>query len=156
MIARRVGRSRTASLQIMVGWVTQREAARLLGVHISAVPKMVRRGDLTPRGGRPSLSLDQVLKLAATRAAAAQERERGRTTPAPSRPWPPDEEHDWLLAPAAAAVLGCTRIALQGRSTRGQVPYTVHDGRRWYRLDLLELLVRARAASHRRTTGLSP
>lgn len=29
--------------------VTQREAARLLGVHVSAVPKMVSRGDLTPQ-----------------------------------------------------------------------------------------------------------
>ena len=50
------------------------------------------------------------------------------------------------MLPAAAAVLGCTEIALKGRATRGQVPYAVSDGRRWFRLDLLELQVRARAA----------
>lgn len=127
------------------GWVTQREAARLLGVHASAVPKMVRRGDLTPRDDVPSLSRDQVLELAAARAAAAAEREAQRTA-TPSAPQPPDDEHDWLLTPAAAAVLGCTEIALYGRATRGQVPYVVHDQRRWFRLDLLELIVRARSA----------
>jgi pyruvate/2-oxoglutarate dehydrogenase complex dihydrolipoamide acyltransferase (E2) component len=145
----------------MAAWVTQRQAAELLGVHVSAVPKIVRRGDLTPRDGRPSLSQDQVVELAAARAAAAAALERRRTTSTPG-PRPPDKEHDWLLGPAAAAVLGCTQIALQGRSARGQVPYTVHDRRRWYRLDLIELVVRARATMaagqvpHARVTSEGP
>lgn len=130
-------------------WVTQREAARLLGVHVSAVPKMVRRGDLSPRDGRPSLSRVQVLELAAARAAVAAELEARRTTKR-SGPRPPDDEQDWLLTPAAAAVLGCTEIALYGRATRAKVPYVVHDHRRWFRLDLLELLVRAEVAEERR------
>ncbi|WP_210651366.1 helix-turn-helix domain-containing protein [Nocardioides sp. SYSU D00065] len=131
-------------------WVTQREAAELLGVHVSAVPKMVRRGDLTPRAGRPSLSRVAVLELAAARAAAVAEREERQLRPAPIGPRPPNDEHEWLLAPAAAAVLGCTEVAIKGRAARGQVPCTVAGGRRWFRLDLLELLVAARAARERR------
>lgn len=129
-------------------WVTQRQAAELLGVHVSLVPKMVRRGDLRPRATRPSLSRDEVLQLKAAREAAAAERESRRVA-LPDRRQPPDDEHDWLAAPAAAAVLGCTPIALQGRCARGQIPYSVHQGRRWFRLDLLELVVRARVARQR-------
>ncbi|GAA5136952.1 hypothetical protein GCM10023339_76590 [Alloalcanivorax gelatiniphagus] len=129
----------------MPEWVTQVEAAELLGVHRSLVPKMISRGDLTPRRRRPTLSLDEVLELAQARAIAAEERALRRATPTVGGQ-PPDHHHDWLLAPAAAAVLGCTEIALKGRATRGQVPFTVHGGRRWFRLDLLELMVRARAA----------
>lgn len=131
-------------------WVTQRQAADLLGVHESAVPKMVRRGDLKPRAGeRPSLSRSQVLELASARAAAAAERERQRVARRKRGPRPPDDDHDWVLEPVAAAVLGCTAIALKGRAARGQVPYVVHDQRRWFRLDHLELLVRARVARER-------
>lgn len=137
------------------GWVTQREAAELLGVHVSAVPKMVRRGDLSPRDGRPSIPRQQVVDLRAARAEAERERQRRRSVPRGlGAPRPPDDEHDWLLAPAASAVLGCTEVALTGRATRGQVPYTVHGGRRWFRLDLLELMVRAQVARGARSLAL--
>lgn len=126
--------------------MTHREAAQLLGVHVSLIPKMLRRGDLTSRRESPALSRRQVVELAAARAARADECERRRRTPRTGGPRPPDDEHDWLPTPAAAAVLGCTEIALKGRAARGQVPYMVHSGQRWFRLDLLELLLRARAA----------
>lgn len=126
--------------------MTHREAAQLLGVHVSLIPKMLRRGELTSRGESPALSRRQVVELAAAREAEAAERERRRATPPSSGPRSPDDEHEWLPTPAAAAVLGCTEIALKGRAARGQVPYTVHGGRRWFRLDLLELILRARAA----------
>jgi hypothetical protein len=133
----------------MVDWVTHREAARLLGVHVSLIPKMLRRGDLTSRRERPSLSRAQVVELAAARQHAAAEQEQRRTEPRPVRPRPPDDERDWLLGPAAAVVLGCSEGALGMRANRGQVPFTLHAGRRWYRLDLLELQVRARVALER-------
>jgi hypothetical protein len=128
-------------------WVTQHEAAELLGVHASLVPKMVRRGDLTPRAARPSLSRHEVLELAAARERRAAERGRRRT--APAAPRPPDVDHEWLLAPAAAAVLGCSVVAVGARAKRGRVPSTLHDGRRWFRLDHLELVVRAEVARQR-------
>lgn len=128
----------------MTEWVTQREAAALLGVHASLIPKMVRRGELTPRGRRPSLSRGEVLELAAARERRASEREKRR--PASRRPQPPDADHEWLPVPAAAAVLGCSTVAARARARRGRVPSVLHAGRRWFRLDLLELYIRARAA----------
>jgi hypothetical protein len=107
---------------------------------------MLRRGDLTSRRERPSLSRTQVLQLAAARERAAAERAQRDAEVQPAGPRPPDEEHEWLLGPAAAAVLGCSEGALGMRANRGQVPFTVHGHRRWYRLDLLELQVRAQAA----------
>jgi hypothetical protein len=130
-------------------WVTQHEAARLLGVHVSLIPKMLRRGDLSSRRARPSLSRAEVLELADARERARVERARRDAASRPAGPRPPDDEHDWLLGPAAAAVLGCSQGALGMRASRGRVPFTVHRGRRWYRLDLLELVVRARVARAR-------
>jgi excisionase family DNA binding protein len=126
-------------------WVTQREAAALLGVHKSAVPKMIARGVLHPRtGARPTLSRAEVIELAASRDAEAQARVAAQDRP--RGPQPPDGEHDWLPARAAAAVLGIKHSALSMRVSRGRVPSVKHDGVRWYRLDHLELLLRAQAA----------
>ena len=66
----------------MPEWVTQVEAAELLGVHRSLVPKMISRGDLTPRRRRPTLSHHEVLELAQARAIAAEERALQGATPA--------------------------------------------------------------------------
>lgn len=129
----------------MPEWVTQREAARLLGVHVSAVPKMVRRGDLVPRLARPSLNREEVLALRAARDASQLQQEQRRLA-SPVGPTPPDEENEWLEAPAAAAVLGCSVVAINARARRDRVPSTLHGGRRWYRSDLLELWLRAREA----------
>lgn len=126
--------------------MTHREAALLLGVHMSLIPKMLRRGDLTSRRKRPSLSRDEVLELATARKERAAERERRRKIPRLAGPRPPDEEHEWLLVPTAAVVLGCSEGALRMRANRGRVPFTVQGGRRWFRLDHLELLVRAQVA----------
>ena len=126
--------------------MTHREAALLLGVHVSLIPKMLRRGDLTSRRKRPSLSRDQVVALAVARRAAAAARERRRPLVDMTGPQPPDDEHEWLLVPTAAVVLGCSEGALKMRANRGRVPYMVHGGRRWFRLDQLELLVRAQVA----------
>lgn len=119
-------------------WLTQREAAELLGVVRNTVYKMVDAGDLTPRvGKRPSISRAEVLELASARRAAAEERERRREA---ARRRPPDEDHDWLLMADAAEVLGCSLVAMQSRSKRGAVPSVLHAGRRWFRSDLLEQL----------------
>jgi hypothetical protein len=151
------GLARAARLRVslpgMSEWVTQREAAELLGVHVSLVPKMVRLGDLTPRATRPSLSRDQVVALATTRKVAAEERER-RNAVRPAGPQAPDDRHEWLLSPATAAVLGCSVVAIRARAVRGRVPSMLSGGRRWFRLDHLELVVRAEAARRlRRVAG---
>lgn len=129
------------------GWVTQREAACLLGVHQITVAKMVRRGLLTPRRKRPSLSRREVLALARAREAAAAELEGRRG--APKGPQPPDDEHTWLRIEPAATVLGVSAGTLSNRTSSGRVPCTTHDHRRWFRLDHLEAIVRARVAEQR-------
>jgi len=53
---------------VMSQWITVREAAEIIGVHMSAVLKMVRRGDLTPREQRPRLHRAQVEALRDARA----------------------------------------------------------------------------------------
>jgi hypothetical protein len=121
----------------MSEWITAREAAEILGVHISAIPKMIRRGDLTPRNKRPSLLLSDVEALRDRRAAPRPRREpRGA-------PRPPDDDHEWLLAPDAGAVMGVGPEAVKIRARRGKLPSEVHDGRRWFRRDHLELVKRA-------------
>lgn len=123
----------------MSEWITAREAAEILGVHISAVPKMVRRGDLTPRKKRPTLLRADVEALRDVRATPPE--------PKPPRrePQPPDQEHDWLDAYGAAYVMGVGREAVRVRARRGKLPSEVHDGRRWFRRDHLELVKRADA-----------
>lgn len=129
----------------MSEWITQIQAAEILGVHRSVIPKMLRRGELVARGQRPSLSRDDVIALARARSERADERERRRSQPPPGL-LPPDETHVWLPAPVAAALLGCSVVAVNARARRGRLPSVVSGGRRWYRLDQMELYLRARAA----------
>jgi hypothetical protein len=137
---------RLDSLGAMVVWITGREAAQILGVHISAIPKMVRRGDLEPRRGRPSLRREDVETLRDRRAAPKPPRAR---KPAPQ---PPDAEHDWLTSTEAAALMAVGRTAVNARARRGKMPGEIHDGRRWFRRDHLELVKRADAVRRGQTT----
>lgn len=131
----------------MTDWITAREAAEILGVHKSNIQKMRRRGELTTRPGRvrPAFDRDQVIELRDQRAMP-----RPKTPPKPSRavrpPWiasPPNAAHDWLTSDQAAALMGVTRNAVNDRARRGRLPSEMHDGRRWFRRDHLELVKRA-------------
>lgn len=132
-------------------WVTIREAARLLGVHYSAVPKMTRRGLLHPREAQvPSLSRTEVLSLRDAR--AEQARLRALPPPAkepPPAPDPPDNEHEWVPAHVVAEHLGVGVSAVHQRARRGRLPFAFgSDGTtRFYRLDLVDMAIRAQAAS---------
>lgn len=126
-------------------WITAREAAELLGVHISMIPKLIRRGDLKRRQERPILERAEVEQLRVRREAEVLIRAARHE---PRRHYPPDAEHEWLGPRDAAAVLGITKEALGTRARRGKVPSEVHDGRRWFRRDHLELVRRA-ANAHR-------
>lgn len=128
---------------VEVEWITVREAADILGVHMSAVPKMIRRGDLKPREKRPKLLRSEVVALADRRTEQSAARVARRASRGHA-PQPPDTAHDWLLVAPAAAVLNLSAGTLSNRVSQGRVPCTVHDHRRWFRLDLLEQIVRAR------------
>jgi hypothetical protein len=138
-------------------WVTIKEAARLLGVHYSAVPKMVRRGDLTPRDKRPSLSRQAVLDLRDSRAERARLRALPPASKKPLPPRPPDGEHDWVDAATVAAHLRVGVAAVHQRARRGRLPFTLgSDGQtRFYRLDQVDMTVRAQQASRTKTLANS-
>lgn len=135
----------------MSEWITAREAAELLGVHVSAIPKMIRRGELTPRARRrPSLRKSDVVALREHRvtrdSARQQPTERLKIEPVrahASSPLPPDADHAWLNSDQAAAFMGVTRNAVNDRALRGRLPSQMHDRRRWFRQDHLELVKRA-------------
>jgi DNA-directed RNA polymerase specialized sigma24 family protein len=136
-------------------WVTIREAARLLGVHYSAVPKMTRRGLLHPRKNRrPSLSRGEVLELRDARAEQAQLQALPSPVKAPPlAPEPPDKEHDWVRADVVAAHLGVGVTAVHQRARRGRLPFTLgsDEATRFYRLELVDMAIRAQFASRSRT-----
>lgn len=129
-------------------WIRAKDAAEILGVHLSAIPKMIRRGDLTKREQRPILRRSEVVAYRDARLAAEQSRPRHPEPKAP--PAPPDDEHDWLSTEEAAAFMGISRVAVSARARRGRLPSVVASGRRWYRRDHLALVRRAEEAKRRR------
>lgn len=146
-----------------MAWITQREAAVLLGCHKSRVAKLVAQGLLTSRGTRSgSLNRRQVEQLAAWRAAAperaevARDRRQAEREAARVRGRTPDTVHEWFSVPQAAQLLGVSRVAVGRRCHRGTLPHTWFGGRRWIRRDLLELVERARRAQRTRRRPLSP
>lgn len=132
----------------MAEWITAREAAQILGVHLSAIPKMIRRGDLSKRPQRPVLNRAEVIAYRDARRAAQQ----APPTPRPFKGPPalPDHEHDWLSSEGAAMIMGVSRVAVNARARRGRIPSVLLNGRRWYRRDHLELVLRAAAAKRER------
>ena len=112
-------------------WITQPQAATLLGCHVSLIGKLVAKGELTSRGrtGRASLDRDQVLKLRAER----EQRSRDPKIPPRQRKgWsePPHTEHDWLTSVQAAELLGVSVVAVNKRCRHGRLPFVEKVGRR--------------------------
>jgi len=121
-------------------WITQPEAAEILGVRPQTVARMVARGDLTSRGEGVwgSLERDEVLALGVARREAAQRRQREREARQRRQPvateQPPDDEHVWLRTREAAEFMGVSQPATSQRAARkGRLPFVEHKGRRWFR-----------------------
>lgn len=123
----------------MTAWITQQQAADLLGCHVSLIGKLVARGDLTSRGreGRASLDRDQVIGLRGLREQRERDRQ-ARRRPRMGRMDPPDEVHLWLTTAQVAELVGISVVAVNKRCRRERLPYVDKAGRRWIRWDLLE------------------
>lgn len=100
-------------LRVLLVWITQPEAATILGVHPETVAKMVACGDLTfadTRGLLCSLDRDEVLALAGARKEGAECRQRDRQAATSRRlvrtERSPDAEHVWLRTRGAAQFVG--------------------------------------------------
>jgi hypothetical protein len=124
-------------------WITYEEAAQIIGCARSQVQRLVARGWITTRASRPVLDRASV-EGAERRWRADQQARRALAETnkrAPRRRvLSPDDEHTWLGLGEAADLLGLSQAGLSARSRRDGVPYTEHDGRRWYRADLLQLI----------------
>lgn len=128
----------------MSEWITAREAAEILGVHKSNIPKMARRGELTRRAERPVILRADVEALRQRR--SQPKPLKPPREPKPARvPQPPDRDHDWLNSDEAAVLLGQGRSGVNYRVHAGKLPNELHGGRRWFRRDHLELVKRADA-----------
>lgn len=123
-------------------WITRAEAAEILGITAGGVGYYVRRGDLSPRRKcrhLPTLNRAEVELLAETLA-----EERSRRRPAkPRQPRHPQDGNQWLSALQVARRLGMSRLWVDIRALRGELPYTVGpQGRRSYRADHVEAFAR--------------
>ncbi len=132
--------------------VTYAQAADILGVHVSNVPKLVTRGEIRSRGTRgPHASLVR----ADVEAVLEHRRERRRLkaeqeAAPPPRPAsaPPDDEHAWLTLEEAGEVIGISGQAVGKRARKGTIPH-VRDGVRvWVRADHAEMAANVRAATN--------
>lgn len=123
-------------------WITTREAATILNVHPLTVTKLIGRGALRRRSKRPCLRRSDVEDLAHHRA-----QPKPPKAPPPVRhDVPPDTEHEWVRGnEAAAAILGVSPSRISQLAAQGRLPFTYSKtSRRWYRVDHLELVARAR------------
>lgn len=136
----------------MLDRLTYAEAAEILGCHVSNVPKLIRKGDLTSNGahgpGARSLSRPEVERL-------AERRRQPRLVTKPRRVPPrvdnrPDAAHEWLTASQVARLLGLTRPAVAKRIQRERLPAVHTGGRWWVRRDLLEQVEAARLVAKTR------
>jgi hypothetical protein len=123
-------------------WITRAEAAEILGITAGGVGYYVRRGDLSPR--RKCRHLPTLNRAEVELLAEALAEERSRRPPArPRRARHPQDGNQWLSALQVANRLGVSRLWVDIRALRGDLPYTVGpQGRRSYRADHVEAFAR--------------
>lgn len=130
--------------------LTYAEAAEILGVHVSAVPKIVRRGELHAERRRDGALLrSEVEELAAQRRARREELESraGKRRQVDPRP---DADHEWFRPREVAELVGISEQGVRKRLARGTMPAVRKGSRWWVRADQLANVERARLASKTR------
>lgn len=121
-----------------VSGITYTKAATILGCHVSNVPKLIAKGELTSSGTRgASFAREEVEALARRRAKGREARAARRPRKYQHVDHRPDTEHDWLSVRQVAELLGVTRPAVMGRIHRERLPAVEKGGRFWVRRDLL-------------------
>lgn len=111
-------------------WVSQQQAADLVGAPVKTVEFAARSGKFVKRQETPSLQHESVVAWARAReersARAAENRRRRRTTPVG-----PPEPEGWLELGEAARVLGVSRYTVLRYATAGRLEKR-RSGRHWY------------------------
>lgn len=116
--------------------ITRAEAARILGVHVTTVDRLIRRGVLTParRYATGQLSSERVENLALT-----------------TRPVKRLVAGDyWVSRKGATTVLGVSERRVQQLTDTDRLPYVMHrDGWQLYRRAQVEVVGNARRTRFR-------
>lgn len=130
-------------------WVSWAAAAELLGLGPGVIRGYVAAGKLQTRprrGASPTIYEPSLRQLADELEAAKR---RSQRTVRPRSPVvgarPPDDQHVWLTTTAAGYLLGITGEWARRRAHADTLPHVVHDGRVWFRRDLIEQIAAANA-----------
>lgn len=130
-------------------WMSEVDAARLVGVSTRTVQAAVRDGRVDQRKvhrTQASLSLDSVLRFAEERWAQEhrkqQERDR-REAERRDRQGPPRDGSPWVTTAAAADLLGVRPTQVRRLAAQGWFASEKRGQRRWYRRVHVERIARA-------------
>lgn len=134
-------------------WMSEVDAARLVGVSTRTIQAAVRDGRIDQRKvhrTQASLSLDSVLRFAEKRWAQAHRKQQARDRREAERRdrlGPPQDAHQWVTTAAAAELLGVRETQVRRLAAQGWFVSDKRGHRRWYRRDQVERIARALDAS---------
>lgn len=130
-------------------WVSWAAAGELLGLGSGVIRGYIAAGKLQTRprrGASPTIYLPSLRQLADELEAAKRLSQRTVRPHSPVvRARPPDDQHVWLGTTAAGYLLGITGEWARRRAHADTLPHVVHDGRVWFRRDLIEQIAAASA-----------
>lgn len=132
-------------------WVSQSDAADIVGCSHGRIPELIEEGLLVQRPGprwRASISRESAMSAAEVwsqrlRAAKDERDERRRTRPTNAAP---DDGHAWVTTSTAALMLGLTRNGVGERIRAGTLPATRRGNRYWMLRQDVEVAAAAQGA----------
>ncbi len=139
-------------------WVSQADAAQVVGCSRGRIPELIEEGLLVQRPGprwRASISRESAVSASEVwsqrvRGTELKRDERRRTRPTNE---PPDDGHVWVTTTTAALTLGLTRNGVGQRIRAGTLPGTRRGNRYWLRRQDVEVAAAARAFTWRRNNS---
>ncbi|UFN45201.1 helix-turn-helix domain-containing protein [Nocardioides okcheonensis] len=139
-------------------WVSQADAAQVVGCSRGRIPELIKEGLLVQRPGprwRASISRESAVSASEVwsqrvRGTELKRDERRRTRPTNE---PPDDGHVWVTTTTAALTLGLTRNGVGQRIRAGTLPGTRRGNRYWLRRQDVEVAAAARAFTWRRNNN---
>lgn len=140
-------------------WVSQAEAAALVGCSHARVPELVAEGLLVQRPsprGQASIGRASTVRAAlawADRQAAHEVARQERAAARPSNA-APDDGQVWVTTATAALVMGMSRNGVGERIRAGTLPAVLRGNRYWMRRTDVETAAAARVFASRRGSSL--
>lgn len=139
-------------------WVSQADAAEIVGCSHGRIPELVEEGLLVQRPGprgRASISRESAVDAAEVWSQRLREAkndldERRRTRPTNAAP---DDGQVWVTTSVTALMLGMTRNGVGERIRTGTLPATLRGNRYWLRRQDVEVAAAAQAFAQWRSNA---